>query len=130
MQEFKMVFKTFIITCLLLLLFQYKIGEQSLEEKSLALIRHSSVSNFLEQSAQGAIKLFDNTKNYILNFAKEKKWISSETANAKSGFAKYEGTYDDETSKDVKRKLPVKTNTVLTVDDEDVTSQSLEEPAE
>jgi len=139
MQEFIMVIKTFVITCLLLLLLQYKIGEQSLEEKSLALIRHSSVSHFLEQSAQGAIKIFYNTKNYILNFAKDKNWISKESDTTKSGFAKYEGKYDakyndESTNRDstqvVRKKLPVKTNAVLTVDDEDVTSQSLEESVE
>ncbi len=130
-----MVIKTFVITCLLLLLLQYKVGDQSLEEKSLALIRHSSVSHFLEQSAQGAIKIFYNTKNYILNFAKDKNWISGEAATPKSGFAKYEGKYEDESVNDSvtensRKRLPVKTNAVLTVDDEDVTSQSLEETAE
>ncbi len=63
MDELKFVMKCFIVTCLFFALSQYKTDGITIESKLQNYLVSSRVAQFVNESAQGAVKIIKKTNN-------------------------------------------------------------------
>lgn len=78
MDEFRFVLKCFAFSALFLVLTQIKAGDRTIENHIQSSLVNSKVSNFLNKTADGGVKLIKDSYHYAMDSYQD--WKSSENS--------------------------------------------------
>ncbi|MFN3695836.1 MAG: hypothetical protein ACK4VO_00220 [Pseudobdellovibrio sp.] len=79
MEEFKFVLKCFVFACLIMVFSQTKVQNETLENKASHFLQHSELAYFIRSSADGGVKIINQTYEYVRNYVNEKFDLSSKS---------------------------------------------------
>lgn len=79
--SFFLVLKAIVLTVVIVLLMQIRVGDQTLEQKSEAWLKNSNYISYLQEAADGGMILFDQALNKLDEVLDRQKTITSEASS-------------------------------------------------
>lgn len=86
MEEFKFVFKCFLISCVIVVFSQTQISGETLENKAFVFLQHSDTAQWVRDAADGGIKMIRQGSEVARNFITDKLGQSQNSASS-SGYS-------------------------------------------
>ena len=85
MEEVMFVIKSLIVTVVVIVCLQIRVGQQTVEAHAMDWIHHSSISQHLQDVAEGAVKVANQGKSAVANLVGSSQAADEKTTEASTG---------------------------------------------